>query len=79
MLGAAEKNFLQSEKEPIYKMGKSIVAKCNIKKGEKLTFEKIAFKSPGAGLPPFRVYEMINKIAKIELNEDSLIKFEDLD
>jgi sialic acid synthase len=79
MLGAAEKKFLQSEKEPIHKMGKSIVAKCNIKKGEKLTFEKIAFKSPGGGLPPFRVYEMINKIAKIELNEDSLITFEDLD
>jgi N-acetylneuraminate synthase/sialic acid synthase len=75
MLGSYEKKFLESEIEPIYKMAKSIVAKRDMKKSEKISLKDIDFKSPGGGLPPYRFNEIIGKTLKADLKKDDLIDF----
>ncbi|WP_347257664.1 N-acetylneuraminate synthase family protein [Methylocaldum sp.] len=52
-LGDGKKIMYSSEKAPITKMGKSLVAKRNLPKGHVLTDDDIAMKSPGGGLPPY--------------------------
>ena len=76
MLGSSKKKILDSEKAPIYKMAKSIVAKRNILKGERASIENLAFKSPGGGLPPYYFYEIENKIINKDLKEDEILKIE---
>ena len=78
MLGSHEKKLLETEKEPIFKMSKSIVASKNLRQGEILTLENIAFKSPGGGLPPYRVNELLNKKLNKDLLEDDLIYLDSL-
>lgn len=78
MLGSHEKKLLETEKKPIFKMSKSIVASKNLRQGEILTFENIAFKSPGGGLPPYRVNELLNKKLNKDLLEDDLINLDSL-
>ena len=46
ILGSNKKKFLKSEKEPIRKMAKSIVAVNDFKKGYKIKYKDLAFKSP---------------------------------
>lgn len=76
MLGSEEKKVLESEKKPVFKMAKSIVAKKDIKKGDKLDLDNLTFKSPGGGLPPYQFYEIKNKVINKDLKEDELIKME---
>ena len=40
---------------------KSLVAKINIKKGEKFSFQNLCSKRPGNGLPPGKIYGLIGK------------------
>tara|TARA_B100000579_G_scaffold381141_1_gene349505 strand:- start:2 stop:1027 length:1026 start_codon:yes stop_codon:yes gene_type:complete len=79
MLGNNEKKILDSEKKPVFKMAKSIVAKKNITKGEKINLESVTFKSPGGGLPPYKFYELENKTFKVSLKEDEIIKLEHIE
>lgn len=58
-LGDGKKIMFPSEKAPITKMGKSLVAKRDLPKGHTLVEDDIAMKSPGGGMPP---YEMDNLI-----------------
>merc|ERR1711991_873206 len=44
MLGSSEKKTLDIEKKALFKMEKSIVAKKNLKKGDKLILENLDFK-----------------------------------
>ena len=79
MLGNNEKKILESEKKPVFKMAKSIVAKKNITKGEKVSLESVTFKSPGGGLPPYKFYELENKTFQVSLKEDEIIKLEHIE
>ena len=76
--GSSEKRPQQSETNPILKMGKSIVAKKKISKGTVITPELIAFKSPGGGLQPYKVYDVLGRIAEKDLEPDELISFDKL-
>lgn len=51
-LGDGKKIIFSSEKVPITKMGKSLVAKRNLPQGHIISDDDIAMKSPGGGLPP---------------------------
>lgn len=44
-------------------LGKSIVAKVSIKAGEKITEDKVLIRSPGQGLPPYKLPELLNRTA----------------
>ena len=53
---------------------KSIVASCDIKKGEIFTDENITTKRPGSGLSPMMWNDLIGKVAKRNFFEDELIE-----
>ncbi|WP_405275088.1 N-acetylneuraminate synthase family protein [Methanobrevibacter sp.] len=55
---------------------KSIVANKNIKKGDVIKKEDIAFKRPGTGISPSQVEDVVGKEACKDISEDSLIHFE---
>ncbi|MEA2051166.1 MAG: SAF domain-containing protein, partial [Campylobacterota bacterium] len=52
---------------------KSIVAHCDIKKGDILSEENLAIKRPGDGISPMRWDEIIGTIATKDYKEDELI------
>lgn len=52
---------------------KSIVAACEIQKGEIFTIENLAIKRPGTGLPPSYLEKIVGKKAKKDFNKDELI------
>ncbi|MFL0269661.1 N-acetylneuraminate synthase [Candidatus Clostridium radicumherbarum] len=54
---------------------KSIVAKANIREGETISYENIAFKRPGNGISPYLVDMIIGKIAISDIYADHLITF----
>ena len=61
----------ESKNKPIAR--KSIVANCDIKKGEVLSGENLAIKRPGHGISPMRWDEIIGTAAQRDYKEDDLI------
>jgi len=51
-MGEGVKRVYESEVIPIMKMGKKLVAACDLPVGHVFKPEDIAIKSPGDGLPP---------------------------
>lgn len=78
MLGSGEKKVLESEKKPIFKMTKSIVTNKSLKKGHELTVDDLTIKSPGGGLPPYKLESLIGKILKRSFEEEEILILEDL-
>lgn len=78
-LGDKEKKLLSEEKLARFKMGKKIIASKNLSKGTVLSLDNLQFKSPGDGIPPSELENVIGKkITKDYIFEEN-IKFEDLD
>lgn len=75
LLGNHEKKFLKSEKKPIYKMAKKIVASDFLPKGKKIVFNDLSFKSPGDGLRPYEYKKIIGKYLKKSLQKDENFSF----
>lgn len=73
-LGNGEKKVSTSEKKNIDIARKSIVANCNIKKGEVFNEINITTKRPGNGISPMKWNDVIGKTAKKDFNEDELIE-----
>ncbi len=63
-----------SEKKNIDIARKSIVAKCDIKKGEVLSEDNLYIKRPGNGISPMRWYDIIGTKAVRDFKEDELIE-----
>jgi sialic acid synthase len=78
ILGSKNKKILSSEKTPLQKMYKSIVASRDLKKDTILKYSDISFKSPGGGLKPYEYKKILNKKTKIEIKKDQLILFNKL-
>lgn len=77
-LGDGVKKVVPNEVTPISKMSKKLVAGCDLPAGRVLTELDIAIKSPGDGLPPYELYNVLGKTLKRPLAEDENILFEDL-
>lgn len=73
-LGHGIKKVTKSEAKNLIIARKSIVAKKNIKKGEKFSEDNLAVKRPGTGMSPMRWYEVIGKIASKNFDTDDLIE-----
>ena len=73
-IGDGNKTPSNSEKKNIEIVRKSIVAKRNIKTGERLTEENITTKRPGNGISPMRWNEVLGTVAKRDFSEDELIE-----
>lgn len=77
-LGNGEKCRYQSEEKPLYKMSKKLVAAKSMPRGHVLEQNDIAIKSPGDGLKPYELDNVIGKILITPLNEDDNISFDNL-
>ena len=75
-LGSADKIPDELENAPLIKMGKKLVAATNLPQGHVLTQEDVTFKSPGDGLPPFELGNVLGKRLLTPLYEDENISFE---
>lgn len=60
-LGDGIKKVYPSEIAPIKKMGKSIFYAKDLPQGAKLESNDFEFRSPGDGIPPYKISELINK------------------
>ncbi len=73
-IGNAEKKPTESEKKNIIIARKSITAKRAIQKGEKLSEENLTVKRPGNGITPMKWFDVIDKVAPRNFEEDELIE-----
>ena len=76
-LGNGVKSFQSEEKAPIQKMAKKIVASKIIKKGTLIELKHLEFKSPGDGLPPYLVKEIIGKKLNRDVDYEHTFKLSD--
>jgi len=72
-LGSSIKKPSKSESKNKNIVRKSIVAKCDIKKGDILSEDNLAIKRPGNGISPMRWDEIIRSVALKDYKEDDLI------
>lgn len=78
-LGDGVKRQYESEIAPLTKMGKKIVAARDLPAGHRLSRDDLALKSPGDGLAPYHLDELVGKILREPLMADDAIVFEILD
>lgn len=72
-LGSCVKKPSKSEMPNMSVARKSIVAKTDIKKGDKLSEDNITVKRPGNGINPMRWDEVVGTVASKDYKEDELI------
>jgi len=75
-LGDGRKHVYENEKTPIMKMGKKLVAARALPVGHRIMKEDIAIKSPGDGLPPYELANIIGKVTNKNLEPDENIQME---
>ena len=75
-IGDGVKQTYETEKGPIIKMGKKLVAARDLPVGYTIRREDIALKSPGDGLPPFELDKVIGRVTCQELKEDDDITYD---
>jgi N,N'-diacetyllegionaminate synthase len=75
-LGSGIKEPSQSELKNIKVVRKSIVAACEIKKGEKFTDINLTIKRPGTGLSPSLWDEIVGKFANMNYSKDEMISID---
>ena len=73
-LGDGIKRAMPSEISNIVVARRSIVAKCDIKAGEKFTKENLCMKRPGTGISPMRYEEILGRVAKKDFYTDQQIE-----
>lgn len=72
--GSGKKIVSESERKNISIARKSIVAACDISKGETYSENNITVKRPGNGISPMRWRDVIGKVAIRDFQEDELIE-----
>jgi len=77
-LGDGRKSVFPSEKAPITKMGKSLVAARSLPDGHVLTLADISMKSPGGGLPPYRLDSLVGCTLRRAVPEDHAFSADDV-
>jgi len=77
-LGSYTKAPTESELDVMRVARRSIVASRDIAEGEIITREKIDFKRPATGLPPFSLSAVLGRRAKRDIGADNAIKADDL-
>jgi sialic acid synthase len=77
-LGDGVKRRYPSEEAPLRKMGKKLVAARDLAPGHVLAVEDVAIKSPGDGLPPHRLDEVVGQVTVRALAADEDITLADV-
>ncbi len=79
ILGNSDIKPTKSEEKMRNYTRKSIVARYDIKKGEIITLDNIAFKRPAFGIPAKLYKKVIDKTTKSKIDKDEFITFEKLE
>ena len=74
-LGDGIKRTYDSEKLPLAKMGKSLVAAGDLPEGHVLSAADIAMKSPGGSLPPYELDKLVGKRLGAAVAKDQALSF----
>jgi N-acetylneuraminate synthase/sialic acid synthase len=75
-LGNGVKKIYESERAPIVKMGKSLVVARDLPGGHVLGAEDIVMKSPGGGIPPYELEQVIGRVTLKPLYQDDFLSLE---
>jgi sialic acid synthase len=78
-LGTGIKAPFPSEASALVKMGKKLVAARDLPRGHRLAAADIAMKSPGDGLPPYHLQQLLGKALKRDLKEDDALSLDSLE
>lgn len=78
-LGDGVKSTYPSERAPLIKMGKKLVAARDLPAGHALTLDDIAIKSPGDGIPPYELERLPGRVTRRAFKEDEGFAFDDLE
>jgi sialic acid synthase len=78
-LGDGIKKLLPCEVKPLYKMAKKLVAARDLPMGIVLNGDDVAIKSPGNGLPPYELDNVLGRVLIRPLKEDESIFFDCLE
>ncbi len=73
MAGSTKKVVTKSEEKNKIVARKSIIAACDIRKGEIFTEENLTCKRPGNGISPMEWYNILGKVAEKDFCADELI------
>ncbi len=79
IIGKYSKKPDKSEKNAILYARRSLTSACEIKKGDRISLDKIIFKRPGTGIQPYEVDKIIGKIINIDIPYDTTITWEMLE
>ena len=77
--GSSNKQPLICESSARKEIRKSIVAKCDIKKGKVIEESDISFKRPGRGIAPSQIDDVVGKTAKCDISKDTVIDLEKIE
>ena len=77
-LGNNSKNLGKNVKKMRTTFTNSIFSNKNLKKGEKLTRDKICFMKPGYGISPFDYKKILNKKIRKNIKKHNLILLDDI-
>lgn len=77
-MGDGHKRQFVSEKDPLQKMGKKMVLVRAMSSGAVLTPEDIAFKSPGDGMAPWMIDQVVGKKLTKDMDADETLDIADL-
>ena len=78
VLGSAIKEPCAAERENMIGMRRSIVAKCNIKKGSLIDESLITFKRPASGIKPSSFNKLLCMRTVRDINMDDVLQWNDL-
>ncbi len=72
-MGNGVKKIYESEKAPIIKMGKSLVVARDLPSGHVLGPDDIVMKSPGGGIPPYELHNVLGRMTLKALHADDFL------
>jgi sialic acid synthase len=75
-LGGGVKRTHESERAPIIKMGKSLVVAHDLPAGHVLKRADVVLKSPGGGIPPYEMEQVLGQTTREALHADDVLSFD---
>ena len=75
-IGDGVKKIYESEKAPILKMGKSLVVARDLSIGHVLGPDDIVMKSPGGGIAPYELDNVLGRVTLQPMQKDDFLSFE---
>lgn len=74
--GDSKLQCLESEATARTNARRSLVTTCSIKAGTVLEKQMLTFKRPGTGIPPEDMNNIVGKVVSIDLDEDTILKYD---